>query len=153
MEDVRVAQSSDLPELERMLDDAIRETPIARAGHLSGFPQRYTAPLERFTQALASEAQNAFVGLLETHAVGFAIVVIEEGMPGGRLARVEELYVEPEAREVGIGEALLDACVQWARDTGCAGIEVEALPGARSAKNLAERSGFSARLLTLYRSL
>jgi GNAT superfamily N-acetyltransferase len=153
VEDVRVATSDDLADLVRMLEDAIRETPVARAGHLSGFPRRHERPPRRFAEALQSESQIAFVGLLETHAVGFALVVIDDGMPGGLLARVEELYVEPEAREVGIGEAMLDACVQWASEHGCAGIEVEALPGARSAKNLAERSGFTARLLILHRKL
>jgi GNAT superfamily N-acetyltransferase len=136
-----------------MLEDAIRETPPDRAGHLSGFPRRHVPPQQRFVEALASGAQNVFLGLLETHAVGFALVVLDDGMPGGLLARVEELYVEPEARELGIGEALLDSCVQWARQQKCSGIDVEARPGARSAKNLAERSGFTARSLTLHRRL
>lgn len=153
MEDVRVATSKDIPELVRMLDDWIQDTPTDRNGHLSGFPRRNIASEQRFATALDNESQVAFVGLLDTHPMGFALVVIDDQMPGGRLARVEELYVEPEAREVGLGEALLDATVQWAKAQGCSGIDVEALPGARSAKNLGERSGFTARLLVLHKKL
>jgi GNAT superfamily N-acetyltransferase len=102
---------------------------------------------------MASDDGAVFVGLLETHTVGFALLRLDHEMPEGLLARVEELYVEPEARELGLGESLLDACVQWAEVRGCSGIDIEALPGARSAKNLAERSGFTARLLVLHRKL
>lgn len=152
-ESVRLATSADVAELTRLLTDAMAGTPTQRGGRLSGFPQRHIRPEVRILDALQIETQTAFVGLLEEHHVGIALVTIVDNMPGGLLARVEELYVEPDAREVGIGELLLDACTQWARAKGCSGIEVEALPGARSAKNLAERSGFTARLLTLYRKL
>jgi GNAT superfamily N-acetyltransferase len=70
-----------------------------------------------------------------------------------RLALVEELYVDPAARGVGLGEMLLDACTAWASDLGCTGIDVEVQPGNRSAKNACERSGFKARALTMHRSL
>jgi GNAT superfamily N-acetyltransferase len=153
VEDVRVATIDDLPELVRILMDCVESTPSQRAGYLAGFPQRYTSAEERLQAACADPSKAVFVGLLENHPVGVALLVTVDGMPGGLLARVEELFVEPEARELGIGEGLLDACVGWAREHQCAGIEVEALPGARSAKNLAERSGFTARLIVLHRSL
>lgn len=153
MEDVRVAVAEDVPRVVQLLNQAITQTPNERAGHLSGFPRRHVAAEQRIATALASPTHIVFVGLLETYVVGLALVSLDDSMPGGQLAIVEELYVEPQAREVGIGEAMLDTAVQWAREKQCAGIEVEALPGARSAKNLAERSGFVARVLVMYRGL
>jgi GNAT superfamily N-acetyltransferase len=152
-EEVRPAGPDDLDDVVALLTAWIVTTPVDRSGHLLGYPQRHRSPQERVANGLASEDRQIFVGLLDGHRVGFALVVLVTGMPGGLLARVEELYVEPEAREVGVGESLLDSCVQWATAQGCTGIEVDALPGARSAKNLAERSGFTARLLTLHKRL
>lgn len=148
---VRVATENDLARLTELLQACIAETPTARGGYLSGYPRRFDEPLARLSKALASEA--LFAGTVDDYIVGVALTSIDETMPNGPLAIVEELYVEPEAREVGVGEDLLDACVQWARSRNCTGIDVKVLPGARSAKNLAERSGLTARLLVLHRDL
>lgn len=153
MHAARVATEDDLARLARLLHDAIEQTPGTRAGHLYGFPPRSESPEQRLLQAMRSEAAVVITGLLDGYAAGVALAHIDDNMPGGRLAIIEELYVEPEAREVGVGEALLDACTDWAKTMGCSGIEVDALPGARSAKNLAERSGFTARRITLFRPL
>jgi GNAT superfamily N-acetyltransferase len=152
-EEVRIAGPGDLADVVRMLSNWVDTTPAARAGHLFGFPRRRAEPDLRVQAALTAPDQRVFVGTLDNITVGFALVRIDDSMPGGRLAVVDELFVEPEAREVGLGEALLDSCVKWASECGCSGIEVDALPGARSAKNLAERSGFTARRLTMHRKI
>lgn len=73
--------------------------------------------------------------------------------PAGRVVVVEELWVEPEAREVGAGESLLSAALAWAIAEEASAIDAYALPGARGAKNLFERMGMTARLLTVRREL
>jgi GNAT superfamily N-acetyltransferase len=69
------------------------------------------------------------------------------------LASVDVIYVEPPAREVGVGETLLGAVTDWAGRHGAAGVDVQVLPGMRSAKNLLEGSGFATRLLVMHRQL
>jgi GNAT superfamily N-acetyltransferase len=69
------------------------------------------------------------------------------------LATIELLYVVPEARGVGVGEALLDDLLRWCGERGCDGVDVPALPGARETKNFLEAAHFSARLLVMHRSL
>jgi hypothetical protein len=54
----------------------------------------------------ASRAEP-FPGLLIA-PVGFAAVVVEQLRSGARLGVITDLYVEPEAREVGVGEVLAD---------------------------------------------
>jgi ribosomal protein S18 acetylase RimI-like enzyme len=66
---------------------------------------------------------------------------------------VDGCYVEPSARQVGVGRALLDALVSAFVTSGCRGVDVPALPGDREMKNLLERAGFKARLITMHRSL
>ena len=72
-------------------------------------------------------------------------------IPTGRAAFLEDLYVEPEAREVGIGAALLDVLVQWALNAGCVGVDSVVLPGNRAAKNFFEAHGLIARSITVHR--
>lgn len=51
---------------------------------------------------------------------------------GGRYAIIQELWVDPEQRSAGIGEALLDAAARGCAEAGLAVMEV-GLPGARFA--------------------
>lgn len=69
---------------------------------------------------------------------------------GMRLLQIAELYVDPGAREVGAGEALLRTARLWALEQGASGIDVGVLPGAREAKNFFESSGLTARLIVMH---
>ena len=82
--------------------------------------------------------------------IGFAAVVVEQLRSGARLGVVTDLFVEPEAREVGVGEVLVDALVEHCRAAGCIGVDATALPGHRAAKNFFETHGFTARALTMH---
>ena len=63
----------------------------------------------------------------------------------GDIAVVRQVYVEPEARELGFGDGLLDAARHEAQRHGCSALEGFALPGDRDTKNLYERAGITAR--------
>ena len=67
----------------------------------------------------------------------------------GDAAEVMQVYVHPEAREIGFGDWLLEAAVAAARSEGCAVLEGTALPGDRQTKNLFERAGIKARKITV----
>ena len=71
----------------------------------------------------------------------------------GDTARVMQVYVEPEAREIGFGDWLLEAAIEEARGRGCRVIEGFALPGDRATKNLYERAGITARKITVSKAL
>jgi GNAT superfamily N-acetyltransferase len=106
-------------------------------------------PIEDAFQALLEDPGAAlFAGTVDGTAVGYAVVMAE-----GVEANVRELAVDPLARSVGVGEALLEACIAWAREHGCTGIGSYALPGARETKNFFEAAGMKARLLVVHRSL
>ena len=85
------------------------------------------------------------VGTLDDHVVGYGIVQIELLRDGTRLGVIDEIYVEPEARAVGVGELLVERLVAFCVEAGCAGVDAAALPGDRQAKNFFERAGFTAR--------
>jgi ribosomal protein S18 acetylase RimI-like enzyme len=67
-----------------------------------------------------------------------------------RLGVLDDLAVLPDARQVGVGEALLDLSFEWFRSQGCSGVDAYALPGQRETKNFFETFGMTARLLTVH---
>jgi ribosomal protein S18 acetylase RimI-like enzyme len=64
-----------------------------------------------------------------------------------------QVWVSPDAREVGFGDDLLAAATDLARERGAVAIEAEALPGDRDTKNLYERAGITARKLVVWKAL
>jgi ribosomal protein S18 acetylase RimI-like enzyme len=72
--------------------------------------------------------------------------------PGGT-GEVRQVYVVPGARELGLGDEMLAAAIEATVAAGGATIEAVALPGDRETKNLFERSGLTARLITVSKRL
>jgi GNAT superfamily N-acetyltransferase len=70
-----------------------------------------------------------------------------------RVAAVVQVFVLPEARELGFGDIMLADAIQWARSVGAVALEGEALPGDRDTKNLYERAGITARKIVTYTRL
>jgi ribosomal protein S18 acetylase RimI-like enzyme len=71
----------------------------------------------------------------------------------GSVAEVMQVYVHPEARELGFGDWMLEAALAHARERGCDVVEGTALPGDRHTKNLYERAGITARKITVSKPL
>jgi GNAT superfamily N-acetyltransferase len=92
---------------------------------------------------LASD--TVFVAFIDDVLVGYAVVVDI----GPDISRIDQVFVTPGARELGFGDALLAAGLTHARDRGAQVFEGEALPGDRQTKNLYERAGITARLITV----
>ncbi len=102
----------------------------------------------------APEGPSAlWVGEYAGAIVGFASVEAETLADGRLLGVVRELYVLPDAREVGVGEVMMDAIVAWCSARGCIGVDALALPGDRSTKNFFETFGLVARAIVVHRSL
>jgi GNAT superfamily N-acetyltransferase len=107
--------------------------------------------------SLKTEIEDAnravWVGTIDDYIVGYASGRIDDLAEDERLGVIEDLFVEPEARSVSVGEALTNAMVAWFEGRGCTGADAMALPGARATKNFFEESGFTARLLVMHRRL
>lgn len=95
----------------------------------------------------------AVIGTYDDVPFGYAVVQIETLEDGGRLARIDDLAVEAEARGSGIGEAIMNLVLDESRSRGCFGVDSRALPGDRHTKNFFESFGLKARMLVVHRSL
>lgn len=87
---------------------------------------------------LARGNQAAFVADTERRLVGLLTVwsqlLIARARP---VARVTAMVVRCETRGQGIGTALMERAVQWARDAGCEGVELTS--GMRAEREPAHR--------------
>jgi GNAT superfamily N-acetyltransferase len=89
-------------------------------------------------------AQRVWVSTLDELVVGYLELTITD-----TTADVRQVYVRPEARELGFGDEMLATATEAARAAGCTVLEGTALPGDRDTKNLYERAGIVARKIVV----
>jgi GNAT superfamily N-acetyltransferase len=66
---------------------------------------------------------------------------------------IHHVFVMPEAREIGLGDALILHLIEELRSLGVAHVSAHALPGDRAMKNLFERHGLVAQTIVVGKSL
>ena len=93
--------------------------------------------------------RTALVGLLDEWTAGAALCRLDD-VGGDRRGVLDVCFVEPGAREVGLGRLLLEHALAWFRSQGCAAVDGTAFPGDREAKQFFESAGFKARLLVMH---
>ncbi len=142
--DVRPAVPEDAAQLAWLEDEARARLADQRGGArwLATHPARgggWVATLD---------ADAVFVAHIGEVNIGYLVLVTT-----GPIAVVDDVYVTPQAREVGFGDELLAAALDRARASGCELLEGSSLPGDRDTKNLYERAGIKARLITVSTAL
>lgn len=154
MEGVRPAVADDLPRLTALADQVIEEL----AGEKGGIVwRRHAARREPLDEGLAEDLARddtlVLVGTIDDAVIGYAVTTVETLYDHGSLAVVRDLYVEPEARGVGVGAAIMDAVLAWAGERECIGVDALALPGGRATKNFFEGFGLVARAIVVHKDL
>jgi GNAT superfamily N-acetyltransferase len=150
----RRATPADLPELQRLHHLAREHVGAERGGAVLLGREVRPAPVEESLQAdLAAPDGVVLLGCLGPEPVGLAIARLETLHDGSRLAQVGELFVESDARDVGVGAALMHELIRWATEQGCDGIGSVVLPGDRASKNFFESFGLVARAIAVHRDL
>jgi GNAT superfamily N-acetyltransferase len=152
--ETRLGTQGDVPALVELYR-RFRESLVSeRGGARYLAKEAFAEPLDAHFEAIVADDQRlVLLGTLDDVPVGTAVARLKELPDSSHLAIVEVLYVDPPAREVGVGEKLLEAVVDWAGQGDATGLDVSVLPGAREAKNFLEGAGFVARLLVMHRRL
>tara|TARA_B100000686_G_scaffold270903_1_gene287410 strand:- start:245 stop:709 length:465 start_codon:yes stop_codon:yes gene_type:complete len=105
-----------------------------------------------FTQLLSNERYGCILGLYENCPFGFLIAELTE-LYGKTSVDIHEVFVEADARKVGIGESMMECLIEWAKERSAKSITSRALPGDRELKNYFERYKLTARLIEVERIL
>jgi GNAT superfamily N-acetyltransferase len=151
MEGARRATRADLDRLVELANVARDELSQLRGGDVFVAREgRHNDLRAGFSAQLDDPSTLVLVGTLDDVILGYAVVLAEQLDEGRLLGRVTDLFVEAGAREVGVGERLMEDVLAWCSTRGCLGVDAYALPGARATKNFFETSGFTARLLVVH---
>lgn len=144
---VRSATNDDVAALDHLQSDAREGLTEMRGGPLR---LRECDPIVDWPALFADRSTAVFVGTLDDVVLGYMVLVLRADIDRGVVTHV---YVDAGARELGLGDTMLEAAIAHVRSAQLGGIESVALPGDRETKNLFERAGMTARKITVYKSL
>jgi ribosomal protein S18 acetylase RimI-like enzyme len=93
------------------------------------------------------------IGEIDGYPFGFLLARVEETLTQGggqQVGAIRAIFVDHEAREVAVGEAMRDMVMDELRKRGITKFDAHVLPGHRLAKNFFESGGFSARSIIMF---
>jgi GNAT superfamily N-acetyltransferase len=148
--DVRLANHHDADDLLQLdlLETEARAAVMDQRGGLRWLAEHPVVG-SRWGGVVGRSATDVAVAHIGPVVVGYLVA----DLGNDRIVRVDQVWVTPEARENGFGDALLTFVIDRARAAGAIAVEGQALPGDRHTKNLYERAGIVARLITTYKPL
>jgi GNAT superfamily N-acetyltransferase len=150
-EGCRPATPADVPRLAELARAAIAELAPMRGGEVWRAREARAEPIEEGLDAALDDADSrVLVATIDGVVVGYSAVRLEHLADGSVLGVVDDIFVEEEARQIGLGEAMMDDLVAWCDERKCLGMDAMALPGHRATKNFFEESGFTARQLVMH---
>lgn len=153
-EGARRAAEADVASLAGLAAQATAEMAQLRGGTVwARLEARPDPQLESLVADLRSDDAFVVVGTIDDAVVGYGAIRLVDLHDGSTVGRVGDIYVLPDARGVGVGEAMMEMLVTWAARRGCIGVDSLALPGDRHTKNFFETHGLVARAITVHRTL
>ncbi len=154
VEGARRAAAADVSSVAGLAAQATAELSELRGGRVwSRLEARPDPQLESLTRDLQADDALVVVGTIDDAVVGYGAIRLVELHDGSTVGRVSDIYVLPDARGVGVGEAMMELLMAWAGRRGCIGVDSLALPGDRNTKNFFETHGLVARAITVHRRL
>ncbi len=151
MLNVRVAGEDDRAEIARLWGRALAGLAGLRGGSTlaASLGDRYPSG---DISSLFLPGRVVVLGCLDDIPVGFSYAELSE-MGEERILNLEAIFVEPEARRVGMADVMLECLLAETSSWGATSVDAPALPGDRATKSLFESHGFRARLLVMRRDL
>jgi GNAT superfamily N-acetyltransferase len=150
----RVATIADIGVLSALATDLYGALRTERGGLAHLALHGRTEPLVDSFVADTSNSEVLVVsGMVDGTILGYAVCRLTRTRESSLIAVIEEIYTDPDARRVGVGEAMLDLVTEWAASSDATGLDAIALPGMRDTKNFFERFGLTARAITVHKKL
>ena len=153
MERVRQASTGDLDRIGELVTEFAADRAARRGADLIHPADGGGVPPDPTGASLAAyvvePTRLALVGTLDDWVAGVALCRVDVEA-GERRGMLDACFVEPGAREVGLGHLLLEQSLEWFTAQRCNGVDGTAFPGDRLAKSFFESAGFKARLLVMH---
>lgn len=111
-------------------------------------------PIRESLQAELTDPEAILlIGEIDGYPFGFLLARVEQTLAQGdgeEVGAIRLIFVDHDAREVAVGEAMRDMVMDVLRDRGITKFDAHVLPGHRLAKNFFESGGFSARSIVMF---
>lgn len=107
-----------------------------------------------FERAIADDDSLVLIGEIDGYPLGLLLARVEDMKSqarGEQVGAIRVIFVDREAREAAVGEAMRDHALELLRSRGLSKFDAHVLPGHRLAKNFFESGGFSARSIIMHR--
>ncbi|NNN22347.1 MAG: GNAT family N-acetyltransferase [Acidimicrobiales bacterium] len=104
--------------------------------------------LGRVVEDLAS---TLFIAKDDDESILGMLTLVEVRIPTGYRVIIEDVVVDSAGRGKGVGEALVKAALEKARQDGCSAVELTSRPSRDAANRLYLRMGFTPRETNVYR--
>ena len=119
-EQARTASITELPIIAELADEAVREQMDGRGGYIWSRRETSTVPyILSLEAAMSSPDEEVWVGTLDSAILSYARAKVEVLRTGEYLGLVTDIYVTPEARSVGLGEALINVIIAGCSERKC----------------------------------
>ena len=142
-----IADVARLAELNRAVIDEL--SPMRGGGIWKAREARQEPIEDRLEDLLDDLDARVLVATIDGTVVGYAVAHLEHLTDGSVLGVIDDIFVEDGARQVGLGELMINDLMSWCEERKCVGMDAMALPGHRATKNFFEDSGFTARQLVM----
>ena len=147
----RPATPADIPRIGELNRAVVEELAPMRGGAVWKAREARPEPVEDgLAERLDDPDARVVVATIDEVIVGYAVVHLEHLADGSVLGVIDDIFVEEGARQVGLGELMIDDLMTWCEERKCVGMDAMALPGHRATKNFFEESGFTARQLVMH---
>ena len=149
----RPAEAADIPRVAELARAVIDELTPMRGGAVWKAREARPEPIEEDLERLLDDPDvRMVVATIDDAIVGYSVARLERLADGSVLGVIDDIFVEEGARQVGLGELMIDDLMTWCEEHKCFGMDAMALPGHRATKNFFEESGFTARQLVMHHS-
>jgi ribosomal protein S18 acetylase RimI-like enzyme len=111
-------------------------------------------PIEQSLMAALDDPDAlVYLGTIDAYPLGFLLARVEDLLPQAgdeRIGSIRLVFVDKDAREVGVGEAMRKLALEDMRSRGLRRFDAHVLPGHRLVKNFFEAGGFAARSIVMH---
>lgn len=134
---IRKINKEDDPIIEKIIKSVLVEHKMNKPGTIY-----YDDTLTCMAETHAAPRSIYYVGMVNGIMTGGAGIYPTDGLPPDTCELVK-MYILPEARGKGVGKALVDKCITFAKEQGYKKVYLETMEELKNAVNMYERSGFS----------
>lgn len=149
----REVRESDLDVVEALVAAAAADVGTMRGGDVWLLTHGHSPERSSLEADLAAGDRTLVVGMIDDVVMGYGAATVAHRPGEGAVVTVTGLWVLPDARDVGVAEAVMDELLAWSHAHRAVAIESSVLPGNRAGKNFFERYGLVARAITVRRRL